>query len=180
MNDIPAVTILMFALPILQIAFLSGILFRDYPRAIQNIHDQQYQMGLFLQEYYSGKTAAVNDIGLVSFMSESKVLDLWGLGSLDVAKEIMQGTYYSTSLVQLSGRYDTKVVIIFDSWFRGVIPHEWVKVGEWEISDNVVCGDSKVSFYVISAAAQDELAENLREFSILLPDRVIQRGLYMQ
>ncbi len=179
-NDVQAAAILLFALPVLQIAFSSGLLFRDYPIAVQNIHDQQYQMGRFLQKYYSGKTVAVNDIGLVSFMSGSQVLDLWGLGSIEVAREILGGTYYPFTLAQLTKDHETQVVIIFENWFRGVIPPEWVKVGEWALGYNVVCGDDYVSFYVITADAQEELAANLRDFSPLLPDRVIQSGLYVE
>lgn len=181
LTDIKVAGILLLALPALQIAFSSGILFRDYPRAVRNIHDQQYQMGLFLQRYYNGETVAVNDIGLVSFLSETKVLDLWGLGNLEIAQKVLENEFYQTDLLEINQRYETDVVIIFDSWFRGSIPDEWIKVGEWEIIDNVVCGDSRVSFYAISPGTKvEQLTANLQDFSDDLPDRIIQQGLFIR
>ena len=64
---------------------------------------------------------------------------------------------------------------MYDSWFQ--IPAEWIKVGEWQIRDNVVCGDDTVSFYAVDPAATPGLIENLRAFASRLPADVIQREI---
>jgi len=61
--------------------------------------------------------------------------------------------------------------MIYDHWLDeyGGVPPQWIKVGEWIIANNKVCGGDTVSFYAINSQDADTLRKNLREYSRLLP-----------
>ena len=140
--------------------------------ATNNIYEQQYQMSLFVNQFYSGDGVALNDIGLVNYAAGINCLDLYGLGSLQVAKVKKDGYYDSAEISKLVNEDNIKVVIIYDSWFKGGIPANWVKVGQWKIKNNVVCGDDIVSFYAVDPKDKDSLIKNLKTFSSQLPKDV--------
>ena len=96
-----------------------------------------------------------------------KCLDLCGLGSLEVARSKMDGDYDTQEIYYLAKRKEIKIAIRYDHWFEeyGGIPSQWIKVGEWEITNNVVCGGDTVSFYAVDPEGERKLIENLRIFS---------------
>ena len=61
--------------------------------------------------------------------------------------------------------------MIYRNWFPD-IPDDWIKVGSWQIVNNVVCGGDKVTFYATSENKRRELFNNLMEFSTTLPGTV--------
>jgi hypothetical protein len=152
------------------------------PWACRNIYEQQYQMGLFVKLFYPGASIAANDIGALSFLGDVSLLDLVGLASVDVLKLKNDGLYTTDQIRLLSTKKDVSLAIVYDAWFhlenlRG-IPSEWIKVGEWKIGHNVVCGGDVVSFYAVKPGAKEQLINNLRFYSYLLPRSVEQGGLY--
>lgn len=149
-------------------------------RATTNIYEQQYQMGLFLNQFYQGESVAANDIGAINYLADIKCFDLWGLGSLEIAKAKMDKRYTTRQIYDLAKQKEIKIAIVYDHWFEGYggIPPEWIKVGEWKISNNVVCGGDIVSFYAVNSSEVDNLIENLRAFSSHLPKDVVQSGDY--
>ncbi|MGD0590667.1 MAG: hypothetical protein ABSA44_07715 [Bacteroidota bacterium] len=156
--------------------------YKQIPLACRNIYEQQYQMGLFLRYFYPGSTVAVNDIGAVSFLGDVHLLDLVGLASADVLKLKTEGFYTTQQIHQLSRNKDVAIAIVYDTGFQlenlQGVPSEWIKVGEWKINDNVVCGGNVVSFYAVKASEEKRLMHNLRLFSNMLPGKVGQFGLY--
>ena len=98
---------------------------------------------------------------------------------MDVAKAKRNGLYTKDVMNELVLRNNVEIVIIYSSWFEGVIPLEWQESGTWQITNNVVAGDSKVSFYAPTVSSTKEVAENLSDFSELLPPNVKQSGIYL-
>lgn len=152
------------------------------PRATRNIYEQQYQMGLFLREFYQGRGVAANDIGAINFLADIDNLDLWGLASIEVARAKLAGTYNAARIRELAIARNIGIAIVYDEWFTeyGGIPRSWIKVGQWEIRDNVVAGGPVVSFYATDPIEASYLASSLRTFSRRLPATVIQRGAYTE
>jgi hypothetical protein len=150
------------------------------PQATTNIYEQQYQMGLFLKEFYQDEAVAANDIGAINYLADIKCIDLWGLANLEVANLKREGNYNTTQIYELAKQKNVKIAIVYDHWFEryGGIPSKWIKVGEWEISNNVVCGGETVSFYAVDPSEADNLIKNLRAFSSSLPKNVVQSGEY--
>jgi hypothetical protein len=156
----------------------AGNALRDYPLAAKNIYEQQYQMGLFVNTYYQGKTVALNDIGAVSYLADVRLLDLFGIASMDVTRLKRENAWNREAIAELARREDVDIVILYTSWFTDAIPAEWVEVGSWQILDNVVCGSDTVTFFVVTPSKQAEAIAALKDFSSRLPSDVIQSGLY--
>jgi hypothetical protein len=153
---------------------------RQTPAAVSNIFEQQFQAGLFLDEFYRGRRVAVNDVGAIGYLADVRLLDVWGLASVDTAALKRQGAFTSDALADLAGRGAAEIAIIYPSWLGeyGGVPPAWQKVGEWRVSDNVVLGESAMSFYAVSGPARDELVQNLSTFAGRLPATVVQEGVY--
>jgi hypothetical protein len=149
------------------------------PQCTSNIFEQQYQMGLFVRRYYQGLTVALNDIGAVNFLADIHCLDLWGLANREIAAAKQKHTYQMSDIARLSKQSGTRIAIIYDDWFTGAIPPEWVRVGQWTIQHNIIAGGETVSFYAVDPAETAHLTECLRDYSPHLPGDVIQRGPYL-
>lgn len=151
-----------------------------YPPGVKNIHEQQYQMGLFVREYYNGDVVAANDIGAIGYLSDAKILDLYGLANLEVLQARRHDVYGMDVIRALVSREHVEIIVIYKSWFKGHIPPEWVEVGRWKITGNVACASDEVTFYVPDGRFKDAAIEHLREFGRSLPAEVIQSGEYLK
>jgi hypothetical protein len=143
--------------------------FSKAKRACINIYEQQYQMAQFVHRYYNNDGLAANDIGAVSYFTNTRLLDLWGLASIEVARSKKGGYWTAPFLDSLSREKNTKLAIVYDSWIGQSLPPGWKKVAAWRIPDNVVCGDDLVSFYAVDTSAAPQLKKNLQEYRASLP-----------
>lgn len=142
--------------------------------ATRNIYEQQYQFARFLKEHYAGQSVALNDIGAASFFPDIRVVDLYGLGSTEVALQKSKHTFSKSSIEKLVQDRQVPIAVVYDRWFQGGkgLPSTWVRVGRWHIRNNIICGDDEVSFYGTSPEHARVLAEKLRRFAPKLPGRV--------
>jgi len=148
----------------------SGAAFLKTKQACINIFSQQYQMAQFLKKYYQGATVAANDIGALSFFTNAKIIDLWGLGNIDVARS-KKGSYWNpVFLDSLVNAHHVKLAIVYDEWFDPSLLRSWKKLATWQISNNVICGSDFVSFYSINEADAIAIKNNLQEFQKYLPN----------
>jgi hypothetical protein len=147
----------------------------ETPRASKNVFDQQYQMGLFLRRFYPGASVAANDIGAISYLADVRLLDLYGLASMEAARARRANTLTRETVARLSTAHGTEIAILYRSWFARAIPREWLEVGSWQAPEQVVVADRVVSFYAVDAAARDRLAANLRAFQAQMPADIAVR-----
>ena len=154
----------------------------EIPRASKNVYEQQYHMGLFLKKYYTNECIAANDIGVINYLADIRCLDLWGLGNREVARLRLSNAYTTKCMHELARDMGAKVAIVYDHWYTGYggIPTQWIKIGEWKIKNNIICGGDTVSFYAIDIREKGRLIECLREFSPELPRDVRQSGKYIR
>jgi len=141
-------------------------------RACLNIYDQQYQMGRFLKKYYDHDVVAANDIGAIAYYTNADIVDLWGLGSIEVARSRKEHNWtpqFLDSLVRVKG---TRLAVVFDEWFDPALLHKWTKVASWQIPDNVICGSDVVCFYAIRPEDAGAIRRNLQEYQASLPGDV--------
>jgi len=156
-------------------------LLRRTPQASNNIYEQQYQMGLFLKKYYEGECVALNDIGAANYEADIECLDLRGLGSQEIAKSIINEELDEEVVYKAAKKRDCKIAIIYEDKDYGYdIPSQWLKVGEWKLEYNVVCGDDTVSFWAVDPDEVEDLIKNLQDFSKHLPRTVIESGNYTE
>ncbi len=155
----------------------------EAPVATHNIYDQQYQMGLFIQQYYQGDAISLNDVGAVNYISDIKSVDLLGLSGLNISKAILNGNYTINDIDSTTRQNHVKVVIVYEDLYKyyltGGLPSHWVKVGQWKMHDRITCFMDTVSFYVVDSKDEENLTKSLREFSSKLPPDVEQSGIYM-
>ncbi len=153
-------------------------------QATRNIYEQQFQMARFLRQYYDGTAVGANDIGAINYFADIDCFDLWGLGTMEVARARMAHEYNSETAFRMARDYGVKIAIIYEEWFNvdvpGGVPPEWIPVGNWRILDNKICGDDKVTFYAVDPDEKERLIAHLRDFSDKLPVRVIQYGYYTE
>ena len=154
------------------------------PQATNNIYEQQYQMGTFLKQFYQGKIIAVNDIGAVTYLADIQLIDLLGLGSLEAARLKLQKRYSTQQIYDLTHQRGVGIAIVYDDWFEkngiGGLPQQWIRTGQWRISNNVVVWGDTVSLYAVDPSVSDELMQNLRKFAKELPADVKQYGKYTE
>ncbi len=152
--------------------------YRETPQATMNIFHQQYQMGLFLREYYQRRTVAANDVGAINYLADVKCLDLTGLGTMAVARAKKHREYGTAFMAALAEAEGARIAVVYPRWYKayGGLPREWSRVGAWKIPDNYVCAYDEVSFFALTAEEQFRLFHNLRRFSERLPAGVEERG----
>jgi len=151
---------------------------REVPDATTNIYEQQYQMGLFLKQYYPGEAVAANDIGAINYLGQIHCLDVWGLGTFEVAEKFVNGPVDVNTVYRLARSRNVRIAVVYDHWLSGRyggIPAEWVKVGEWKVGKAIVVGGTIVSFYAVDPLEKDRLIKNLRRFALEFPPGVMSR-----
>lgn len=151
---------------------------RDTPRATVNIYEQQYQMGLFLKEFYTGEVVAANDVGAINYLADIRCLDLTGLATAEVLEAKIEGRYDTREIAALAERRGADIAIVYREWYSslGGLPPEWSFIGSWKIAGNVVCALPEVQFYAVAADEQFKLLPRLVDFSERLPATVEQGG----
>jgi len=168
---------------ILFISYNGIKLMNDVPLTTRNIYEQQYQMGLFLKDYYYGSAVALNDIGTCNYFADIKCVDLWGLSNLEISKLRRSGNFTEQSIMEITAKNKVRIAIVYDSWFEEdgsvILPKEWIKAGEWKITDNIIAGDDVISFYSLNSLEESLLESNLRNYSSKLPKTIIQKGKYL-
>jgi hypothetical protein len=175
-----ALALAALALLVLPLAQRGASALRRTPRASKNIHEQQFQMGSFLARYYPGASVAANDVGAISWLSDVRLLDLFGLADLEVGRRKLHRAWDTNAIREVARERGVKVAVVYDEWFEkmGGVPREWVRAGEWTITHNVVCGSDRVTWYAVDPGEAPSLMRRLREFSSLLPRDVKQNGAY--
>jgi hypothetical protein len=152
---------------------------RKTPGATTNIYQQQFQMTMFLRDYYQGNVIAVNDIGAVNYFADIRCLDLWGLATPEVARARHEGVYNTKLMSQLSVKSGAKIAIAYDTWLNryGGVPPEWILVEQWRIPNNFVAAEDTVSIYAVDPSEMFNLRKNLAAFSMRLPPAVVQTAM---
>jgi hypothetical protein len=155
--------------------------FRQVPLAASNIFEQQYQVAQFLNVYYQGQRVAVNDVGAIAFLTDVRLLDLYGLASDDVRALKRSGAYSAGTVERLAASSGAAIAVIYPTFLEqyGGVPADWQMVGQWSVDDNVVLGENGVSFFGVDGEAAKRLTENLARFSSRLPSSVHQSGVYL-
>lgn len=182
--EILVVSLLVFVLvmPLLERGVRTSI---KVVRATANIYGQQYQMGLFLREYYPGEAVAVNDIGAVCFLGEIRCFDVWGLATRESGDLLLGKAFTSGNIEEVVRGAGVRIAVVYDFFPRLVgveeeLPKSWIKVGQWRIPNNIVCVRDAVSFYALDESEVSVLVANLREFVSRLPKEVKKQGIYIK
>ncbi|MBZ0204372.1 MAG: hypothetical protein K8I03_15260 [Ignavibacteria bacterium] len=174
---------LKFTIYIIAFILISPLVLRSFslfevPFATKNIHDQHYQMSLFVKDHLKGINLAANDIGMIDFYSNSLVLDLYGLSNMEVAQSKLQRKYNTEAIDNITKSRDIKLAIVYENGYGmyGGLPPGWEKIAEWTMTDyNFVCGYETTTFFSVNKDDTEKLRKLLKEFSAQLPKSVIAK-----
>ena len=147
----------------------------EIPIAAQDRYHEHIQIEHFIKKYYSDSVVVVNDLGAVAYFTDAKVLDMFGLGNIEpVAYRYQTGDYTSQDVYDWTK--GAKIAILQVEWgeIAPRIPSEWKRIGTWELPGNIVWGDvnNKIGFYAIENTEINRLSQNLKAFSVALPEDV--------
>jgi hypothetical protein len=145
------------------------------PQSANNIYNQHYQMAMFLNSLPVETVIAANDIGMLNYYTENKIVDLWGLADIDVARSKLSKNYNTNSIDEITDKKNVDLAIVYAPWFDqfGGLPSSWQKIGEWQMTRlNIVCGNETVSFYVLNNNELVNFKEKVHSYSINLPKSI--------
>lgn len=135
----------------------------------KNIYEQQIQSAKFLHTYYNEAKVVANDIGAVSYFTDIHLLDVVGLGSVETmpynGNEVTFDERFKKFMCDYTSKNNFELAVVYDHWFNGQIPDNWVKVAELTIQENLNAAGNTVSIYSINKDSVELLRKNVREFS---------------
>ncbi|MGD0798904.1 MAG: hypothetical protein ABR910_14400 [Acidobacteriaceae bacterium] len=143
----------------------------ETPAAASNVYEQQWQMGRFEREFY-GKTVAVNDLGSVSYRrpSGADVVDLWGLGSPEAARQAVKDGDWMDAITQAHG---AGLAMIYPDWFDEGAPDDWTPLATMCIAgERVSVSRECVVFYSTEVGDRAALTAEVAAFARTLPSEV--------
>jgi hypothetical protein len=155
----------------------------QFPAGRRSLYRQQYQMARFLAAYYNTSSVAANDIGAVNFFTRIRCLDLYGLANREICRLKLAGRFDTRALNQLAMAENTRVAIVYDSWFQDQLynqffsprlPASWRRVAVWRTEGAVLSADDHVTFYAVNPAEALRLKQSLSQFASQLPSGTVQ------
>lgn len=159
-----------YGLGLLGCSYLYILAFNTAPRSASQVYREQFQMHRFATEFYTGNVA-VNDLGLVSFQRRSGtyVLDLWGLASVQAARQQNKSTAWLDQVVRA---HDVGLVMYYPRWFSPA-PADWTQLGQVCINEPpVALGDMCVAYYATPLANHSQVGDEFDDFVATLPPGV--------
>lgn len=141
--------------------------------AEREINAQQKQMGLVFATLPAEQRGpiAVTDLGCVAYFSGVHVLDLWGLGTPEVAAALCGGEGLADGLSALFARHGVRYFALYRGWFdlSKAAPDGRVVATLTLRHRPVICAGNCVVLGVAHAADAPAFREHLRRFSPRLP-----------
>lgn len=158
-------------------ALRAGDALTNMPRAARNIYEQQIQVARFVRRRGSSHRVAVNDLGAVTYLGETPVVDILGLADDEVARRLLRGRPGPGALADLLAERDADLLVAYVEWLArwGGPPAGWTPVESWEIRDNLVCAGPTVTFFAPPGRA-GALRRQLEEFAPRLPADVTRHA----
>jgi len=106
----------------------------------------------------------------VSYRNPNYVLDLLGLGSEAARKATRDND--PEFLLRLTREHRIGMIMIFDEWFEGRIPDQWIPVGELRLTTlRATTAGESVQFYQTSDADPERVREALEQLHQAYPDK---------
>lgn len=144
----------------------------EVPAAMREVYHQQYQLARFVREYYNGAAVGLNDIGVVSYYTQARVVDLVGLASYPLAAARARGPVTAEMVDQFARAQGVQVALVYTDWLRRGPPASWRLVGTWTTPGaRVAVGGETIGFYAL-AAPPEALRRQLQDFAPRLPPGV--------
>lgn len=141
---------LVFVLLVVSIPFLYRLneANTESRKAIYKMNIQQYQMAQFVKEYYNNDVVACNDLGAISYFTNAKIIDLFGLGSNQISKAKISYKNMEQVYESLLDENNCNLIIVYNNWFGGkyALPEKFIDVCEWDAQVPLNLGSNIITF----------------------------------
>ena len=148
----------------------------DTVLAQREIFGQQMQMARIIASLPAEQKGpvAVSDLGCMAMFSGVHVLDIWGLGSPDVAEIVRSRKVPKDGFAGLFARHRVRYVAIYDGWYdlKRLSPDIRVVAKLSMSGPRVICAGDTVLLGVTNAADVAPFAACLRDYAPRLPPGV--------
>lgn len=151
--------------------------FRASERSSLDIYKLKYPIAQFAHRYYYRYGIVSDDIGIISFLTEGRYLDLSGLASTKIARSRVDNFFGPALINELSKEQNSQVAIISDRYDK-TLPDSWIRTGEWEMTGYNPSEKRTVSFYAMDSAWAKRLRKNLEEYTHFLPQDLTVQYFY--
>ncbi len=121
-----------------------------------NIYNQQWQMSEILDKF-DGGPVLVNDIGLVSYQSDTRIVDIFGLASID-ALNARRNHARKGWLNQLAIKEGAGMAMMYDPWFKRDLGPGWTPIAYLDLTAPAVFLSPRVTIY----ATRDDMVAPIR------------------
>jgi hypothetical protein len=126
--------------------------------------------------HYQNEVVALHDIGVVSFFTNIKFVDLMGLTHLEVGGVLKNASLTTKKIAEIIQKNDCKIAIVYEELYQreyDLLPKNWHKVGSWQIKNNVMFHENRFSFYALKKKEIPILRDKLRVYSQCLSPTVV-------
>ena len=144
----------------------------DTVLAQREIYEQQVQMGRIFASLPDDQKGpvAVNDLGYVVLHAGVHVLDLWGLGSDDVAKIKIAHQMTAGRYAELLKKHDIRYAAFYINWYSPTqLSPELKPVAVLSTNARVICGGRNVLLCVTRENDITGFRNHLNQFKARLP-----------
>lgn len=148
------------------------------PAAVADRYRKHWFAAELIRRSFNGSVVVLNDIGLASFQTRARILDLYGLGSEEPNRYRHSSRGYGPEQVaEWVGRAGGEIAILEAGWpfVARLVPPEWTLVAEWKFPRDVVFHDDRIEFYAISRGLAPSLADSLARIDRDLPPEIERR-----
>ncbi len=148
------------------VAAYGSFLLKNAVNGPANIYNQQWQMGRLARAW--GAPVVANDIGLVSYRNENKVVDIYGLAS----SEALEGRRTPSPVGwpnQMATDENAGLAMVYDGWLSKHLAPGWELVAYLDLRVPVTILTTRVSIYATSPDMVAPVQALLSQFSGTLP-----------
>ena len=142
-------------------------------RASTNIYEQQAQVARIFGTFdLQGCRLAINDLGYIAYRSGVEWVDLWGLGTPEVARLKVAGRYDGQAIAEILSAKRVGYLAVYNAWFAPgrELPLNVILVAKLRNRRNLVCLEDTVMLYATGPAEGGRLASFLRNLPFELPE----------
>jgi len=151
--------------------------FRESDRSSLAVHRLTYPAAQFTHRYYHRYGIVSDDMGIISYLTEGRYLDLSGLSSIKIARG-KTDKYLNPGLIyQLSQDQNSQLAIISDRYDKG-LPESWIRTASWKMPALDGYDKKTISFYAVDSSAATLLEKNLVAYTSFLPRNITVQYFY--
>ncbi len=145
---------------------------REAPQASHDRYLEHVLTAEWVRDHWSDRVVAANDVGALAFFSRCRILDLWGLGSLEPYEFRQQPSGYTTEDVERwTSEAGAEIAVLQLEWKEVLLrlPETWNQVALWRFPEDVVFKETDVGIFSLETGLDDPLRKSLEETSGRMP-----------